>query len=351
MWWPDSRPVGPAGHLGPQVGPVVGGPQGLGHQLAPQVGGGVDLQHGEGHGSADGRRQPAHPVDLLGRVDDVLAGRRPRGPARRRRCPARPGRRRCRRARPRRRRCRAPARRRWRCGRWSATWRSPRAPAATASFTMRLHRGDVLGGGRLVAGTRARPSRRPAPRRGRPGCRRRPSSAAGEGVEVLGEGLPLPRDALGQGRAGDVLDALHQADEPVMTVINSGAFVTRLVKYCCDVSPRTISQHDSPRRSRHRAKQRRLRSQDPPTTPRARRRFAGGRSAELLNRGEPCRRGRYRLGGCGGHAQVSMSTAHRAGRQGFRRGHVPSSSGDRQRQTGGASKACVCGRQTGRFGP
>ena len=36
-----------------------------------------------------------------------------------------------------------------------------------------------------------------------------------ERVEVLGEGLPLPVDALVQRGAGDVLDALHQLDEPV----------------------------------------------------------------------------------------------------------------------------------------
>ena len=37
-------------------------------------------------------------------------------------------------------------------------------------------------------------------------------------VEELGEGLPAPPDALGQGRAGDVLDAFHQADEPLAPV-------------------------------------------------------------------------------------------------------------------------------------
>ena len=38
--------------------------------------------------------------------------------------------------------------------------------------------------------------------------------APAERVEVLGEGLPLPLDPLVQRRAGDVLDALHQLDEP-----------------------------------------------------------------------------------------------------------------------------------------
>ena len=40
--------------------------------------------------------------------------------------------------------------------------------------------------------------------------------AAVERVEVLGERLPAPVDALGQRGAGDVLDALHQADEPLL---------------------------------------------------------------------------------------------------------------------------------------
>ena len=35
-------------------------------------------------------------------------------------------------------------------------------------------------------------------------------------VEVLGERLPLPRQALVEGDAGDVLDALHQLDQAVV---------------------------------------------------------------------------------------------------------------------------------------
>ena len=38
----------------------------------------------------------------------------------------------------------------------------------------------------------------------------------GERVEVLGERLPVPAQALVQGRAGDVLDALHQLDQPLV---------------------------------------------------------------------------------------------------------------------------------------
>src|SRR4029079_1701570 len=38
-----------------------------------------------------------------------------------------------------------------------------------------------------------------------------------DGVEVFGEALPLPRDALGKRRARNVLDAFHQFDEPLFT--------------------------------------------------------------------------------------------------------------------------------------
>ena len=117
----------PAGHLGPEVGPFGDGPQRLVHQLAPQVGGVVHLDHGEGHRAVDGGRQPPHPVDLLLRADDVLAGGAGRGQLEDPRPRARRGRSRCRTARPRRRRCPAPAPRRWPGGRWSATSRT-RAP-------------------------------------------------------------------------------------------------------------------------------------------------------------------------------------------------------------------------------
>ena len=39
-----------------------------------------------------------------------------------------------------------------------------------------------------------------------------------ERVEVFGEGLPFPVHALAQGGAGDVLDALHEPDQPVVAV-------------------------------------------------------------------------------------------------------------------------------------
>ena len=37
------------------------------------------------------------------------------------------------------------------------------------------------------------------------------------GVEILGKALPLPVDSLDQGRARDVLDALHELDEELLT--------------------------------------------------------------------------------------------------------------------------------------
>ena len=43
-----------------------------------------------------------------------------------------------------------------------------------------------------------------------------------ERVEVLADRLPVPLDGLAQRRAGDALDALHEADEPVVAVGRGG---------------------------------------------------------------------------------------------------------------------------------
>ena len=67
------------------------------------------------------------------------------------------------------------------------------------------------------AARRARPSRAAAARRAAPA--RATSTSNGPAVErvhELGERLPVPREALVQHRAGDVLDAFHQLDEPVV---------------------------------------------------------------------------------------------------------------------------------------
>lgn len=49
----------------------------------PQIGVGVDLDERETQGAVDLLAEPAHPVEFLARRDDVLAGPRPAGPARR----------------------------------------------------------------------------------------------------------------------------------------------------------------------------------------------------------------------------------------------------------------------------
>ncbi len=77
------------------------------------------------------------------------------------------------------------------------------------------HRRDVVGGGLFVAG--AALAHRVAAHRAVRDLR---ADIDGErplldGVEVLGEALPLPGDALGQRGAGNVLDAFHQLDEPL----------------------------------------------------------------------------------------------------------------------------------------
>ena len=45
----------------------------------------------------------------------------------------------------------------------------------------------------------------------------------GKDVEVLGKGLPTPGDPLGKCAAGDVLDPLHQLDEPVVSIGGGGS--------------------------------------------------------------------------------------------------------------------------------
>ena len=77
------------------------------------------------------------------------------------------------------------------------------------------HRGDVVRGGGLVAGA-ALAHRVGADR----AVRHLAADVDGEllladDVEVLGVAFPAPGDALGERGAGNVLDAFHQADQPV----------------------------------------------------------------------------------------------------------------------------------------
>ena len=92
------------------------------------------------------------------------------------------------------------------------------APARIASPARLGHAGQVVGGRRLVVG---------APFVHHVGAQRAVRKLRGdvdrtreavEGVEVLGEGLPLPRDALVQRGAGNVLHALHELDQELVAV-------------------------------------------------------------------------------------------------------------------------------------
>ena len=89
----------------------------------------------------------------------------------------------------------------------------PTAPAPIASRTWSRHLRDVVGGGVLVARAALAHDVHAQRRVRQEGGDVHRVLAAVERVEVLGEGLPLPLDALVQRGAGDVLDALHQLDE------------------------------------------------------------------------------------------------------------------------------------------
>ena len=131
---------------------------------------------------------------------------------------ARHARARCRSARPRRRSASASAGRRWcggsACARWRSRARRPRTRAcASAAIACDVVRAWPARGSR-----RARPSRRRAAPRAAAGCRVDVEAALPRGVEVVREALPVPRQALGQHRERDVLDAFHQPDQPVVVV-------------------------------------------------------------------------------------------------------------------------------------
>ena len=82
----------------------------------------------------------------------------------------------------------------------------------------RVHRRDVVGRGRLVAGPALAHDVGAHRAVGDLGADVHGPATVVQGVEVLGEALPAPRHALGQRSAGDVLDPLHQPDEPVVLI-------------------------------------------------------------------------------------------------------------------------------------
>ena len=215
---------------------------------APQVGVGVDLEHGEGDRAADGRRQPAHPLDLaLGSSTSSPAD--PAGASSKIPVPSSP------RAAPipnsSSSAAKVPGTGSPSMARWAIVREveKPRAPADQGLLDDGLHGGDLVGCGRLVAGTPLAHHVGPDCPVGHLGADVDGPSPLRQGVEVLGEGLPVPLDALAQGRPGNVLYPLHQPDQPLVTVgRRAGAKptpvlpITRVVTPCQAEGARTSSQ-------------------------------------------------------------------------------------------------------------
>ena len=93
---------------------------------------------------------------------------------------------------------------------------NPSAPASICFLDQSAHRGDVVGGGGLVAGAPLTHRVRADGAVGDLATHVDRKLLLADRVEVLGVGFPVPRDALGEGGAGDVLDTLHQLDQPVL---------------------------------------------------------------------------------------------------------------------------------------
>ena len=95
----------------------------------------------------------------------------------------------------------------------------PSAPASMPSPDDGGHRLDVLGRWPARCARPARPSRSRAPRRGAPGCRCPSRSERASSTSRNSGKLSQPHwmPALQRG-AGDVLHALHQADEPLVAI-------------------------------------------------------------------------------------------------------------------------------------
>ncbi len=241
---PGQEAEAAAGHLGPQVGTLVDGPQRLVHQLAPQVGRGVDLDEGEGDRAVDGGRQPAHPVDLELRGHDVLAGRARRGQLEDAGAQfAERG---------------ADAEQLVLGGVGAgdrlavdgqvgdgARRREAEGAGGDRLLDHLLHGGDVGRGGRLVAGAALAHHVGADGAVGDLGADVDGPAALVEGVEVLGEGLPVPRHALGEGGSRDVLDALHETDQPLVPVGTGRSEPDAAVAgdQCGDAVPAARCQH------------------------------------------------------------------------------------------------------------
>ncbi len=203
--------------LGEQAGPLGARLERCRQLLAPQLGVVVGLEQHVGHGTVDGGREPAHPVDLVPGVLEHLAGRAQRGQLEDAGAGLAQG------------GTDAeefvlggegPGDQLAVDGAVSHGARGGEAEGAGADGLEHngAHGLDVLGRGRLVAGAPLAHDVGPHRRVRDLGADVDRPAPLLERVEILGEGLPLPLDPLGQRRAGDVLDALHEADEPVVAV-------------------------------------------------------------------------------------------------------------------------------------
>ena len=211
----EQHAEGAGSELGVHPDPVVECLPGDVELLAPQVRGGLGLHHRERQRAVDLGGQPDHPVQFLHRtvqaftrgarrcdLEDRLTAGRHRPSEREQFVLGGIG-----------------ARHRFAVDgpvRLGAGGRKAQRPSLDRLLHDACHRCDVIGGGGLVAG--AAIAHCIAPHRAVGDL-----SAEVDGqflllhrVQVLREALPAPADALGERRPGDVLDTLHQLDEPLL---------------------------------------------------------------------------------------------------------------------------------------
>ena len=89
-------------------------------------------------------------------------------------------------------------------------------PGGDRLFHHLLHGGDVLCGGRLIASPPLAHHVRPDGTVGHLGADVDRPVVGLQGIQVLGEGLPVPGHAFRQCGSGNVLHSLHQSDQPLV---------------------------------------------------------------------------------------------------------------------------------------
>ena len=211
----DEHPERAGGHLRVALGAVLAGVERFGEQRLPQVRLGLHLEEGKGHRTADGGRQFAHPRHLRRCPNQVLpvsAGGcelEDTGPCVGQGVPQG-----------------VELVLRGKCAGHRLAVHGPVAedPGGGNPECSRFNRlahdgphlGDVVGGGRLVAGSPIAHDVAAHRSVGDLSPHVNGQVALLENVEVLGEGLPTPGHAFGQGGAGDVLHPFHELDEPLL---------------------------------------------------------------------------------------------------------------------------------------